>query len=67
MALLLLGDMALRNYEAINDDIDLAINTFQRLKARIHELENLGQQSVRNDFTANNYIESLNRLRDSYE
>ena len=29
MALLLLGDMALKNYhEAINDDIDIAIDTF---------------------------------------
>ena len=34
-ALLHLGDMAMRNYEALNDDIELAISTFDRLKSRI--------------------------------
>ncbi len=38
-ALLLLGDIAMRNYEAVNDDIDIAINTFERLKLRIATLE----------------------------
>jgi hypothetical protein len=41
-ALLLLGDMAMRNYEAVNDDIDLAISTFDKLKARVHVLEGEG-------------------------
>jgi hypothetical protein len=34
-----LADMAMRNYEAINDDIDIAISTFDRLKHRIQHLE----------------------------
>jgi hypothetical protein len=29
----------MRNYEAVNDDIDIAINTFERLKQRIGVLE----------------------------
>jgi hypothetical protein len=29
----------MRNYEAVNDDIDIAINTFERLKQRIAVLE----------------------------
>lgn len=58
----------MRNYEALNDDIDLAINTFNRLKQRIQTLEgDMHHVAVRNDPTANNYIESLNRLRDCYE
>lgn len=66
-ALHMLGDMAMQNYAAVNDDIDLAINTFDRLKARITHLESEGYLSIRNDTTANNYIETLNRLRDCYE
>lgn len=31
--------MAMRNYSALNDDIDIAISTFDKLKMRIEELE----------------------------
>jgi hypothetical protein len=34
-ALLHFGDMSMRNYQALNDDIEIAINTFDRLKIRI--------------------------------
>jgi hypothetical protein len=57
----------MRNYEAVNDDIDIAMSTFERLKLRIAELEHDGFTAIRNDPTANNFIESLNRLRDCYE
>ena len=58
----------MRNYDALNDDIELAISTFDRLKNRILALEadGLGPQ-IRNDPIGNNYLESLNRLRDCYE
>lgn len=59
--------MALRNYHAIDDDIEIAINTFQKLKLRIQQLEADHFVAIRNDFIANNYIESLNRMRDCYE
>ena len=57
----------MRNYKAVNDDIDLAIATFNRLKARVTLLESDMRVAVRNDLIANNYIETLNRLRDCYE
>eukprot|EP00347_Sterkiella_histriomuscorum_P023653 403333856 len=67
MSIKLICDMGVKNYSAINDDIEIAINTFQKLKARITELENDGVLSIRNDFASLNYIEALNKLRDCYE
>jgi hypothetical protein len=66
-ALLLMGEMAIKNYKVVEDDINIAINTFNHLRTRVAELEDLGQTAIRNDFIANNYIESLNRFRDCYE
>lgn len=57
----------MKNYEALNDNVDLAIGTFERLKNRIDYLEGESHLIIRNDTIANNYIESLNRLRDCYE
>lgn len=67
MGVKLISDMGTKNYSAIQDDIEIAINTFQRLRERIVELENDGVLSIRNDYTASNYIEALNKLRDCYE
>lgn len=50
-----------------DEDIDLTLATFERLKSRISELEADGHHSIRNDTIANNYIETLNRLRDCFE
>jgi len=47
--------------------VDIAIGTFERLKARIEYLSEDPHAVIRNDFIANNYIESLNRMRDCYE
>lgn len=66
-ALFLLGDLAMRNYQALNNDVDIAIGTFERLKSRIEVLSEEHQPLIRNDLIANNYIESLNRMRDCYE
>jgi len=43
--LLHLGDMAMRNYDALNDDIEIAIRTFDKLKTRIRVLEDDGLAS----------------------
>lgn len=59
--------MAMRNYSALNDDIEIAISTFEKLKLRIEELEDNHNQAVGSDEIATNYIESLNRFRDCYE
>lgn len=57
----------MRNYQALNNDVDIAIGTFERLKARIEVLCEEPHPLIRNDLIANNYIESLNRMRDCYE
>ncbi|CDW80673.1 proteasome-associated protein ecm29 homolog [Stylonychia lemnae] len=67
MSIQVMADMGVKNYAAINDDIDVAIDTFQRLRGRINELENDGNLSIRNDYAATNYIEALNKFRDCYE
>lgn len=67
MAILLLGDMAIRNYSAIGDEIVIAIDTFDCLRERVRVLEDEGHFAIRNDTIASNYIESLNRFRDCYE
>jgi hypothetical protein len=41
-ALAALGNMAMRNYYALNDDISIAIATFDKLKLRIDLLEDEG-------------------------
>jgi len=35
MAIKLLADLSIKNYQALNDDIELAIETFQKLRQRI--------------------------------
>jgi hypothetical protein len=58
----------MKNYQAVNDDVDLAIGTFNRLRHRVDTLEIENPNPiVRNDTISNHYIESLNRLRDCYE
>jgi hypothetical protein len=62
-----LGDMAMRNYSAVNDDIDIAISTFEKLKERIEILTEEHSFNIGADEIAMNYIETLNRFRDCYE
>ena len=62
-----MADMGTKNYKAINDDIDIAIDTFQKLKQRVNELELDGKTNIRNDSPCVNYIEALNKFRDCYE
>lgn len=57
----------MRNYSAVNDDIDIAIATFEKLKDRIEVLIEDHMSAIGSDEIAMNYIETLNRLRDCYE
>ena len=67
MAIKLLADLSIKNYQALNDDIEIAIETFQKLRYRIADLERDGVYAIRSDFNCMNYIEALNKLRDIYE
>lgn len=66
MSLQLLANLGIKTYDAINDDIEVSILLFERLKERIQHLKEDGIVAVRSDFIALNYIEALNKLRDCY-
>lgn len=67
LALKLIADIGLKNYAAINDDIEIAITIFQRLKDRVVDLEHDGILGIRSDMEALSYIEALNKLRECYQ
>jgi enamine deaminase RidA (YjgF/YER057c/UK114 family) len=63
-ALLLLAELGSKFFNLVlGQSIDLALQTFERLKQRIGDLKG----SVREDEICLTYMETLNKLRDCYE
>lgn len=66
LAMLMLAELAAKDFKIVlGGSIEYALQTFDRLKARIEEIA--GKRAVREDDICLTLMEALNKLRDCFE